>query len=226
GMILFAIVFVALIWFGEAYADLEFSQVQALAPSVECKVFSVAAAVLVLLLIIGGPVFQYAKVKHLPPGMLELTPPSIPGCAELPVQAGALAPDYPDFHGADFVLRNAYDCEGQGLSMYIAGYVNQAQGKELISSGNRIWNYDWRRFTDLETRKIQTDLGPVDLREVWVHDERQPALIWYWYQVGDVVTHSELQVKLIEARSALRFKAVESSVVAVTVSGEKTGDLQ
>src|SRR5690606_12212971 len=105
-------------------------------------------------------------------------------------------------------------------------YLDQEQGKELISSGNRIWDYDWRRFTELATREIQTERGPVDLQEVWVNDERQPSLTWYWYQVGDVVTSSELRVKLLEARSALRFKALESSVVAVTVAAENGEDVQ
>src|SRR5690606_20536610 len=92
GMILFAVVFVVLVWFGEAYADEEASRVQACAPAIDRKALSAAlAAAAALLLITGGPVFQYAKAHHAVSRTLELSPPSLPGCTGLPAQVGTQA---------------------------------------------------------------------------------------------------------------------------------------
>lgn len=229
GMLLFAAVFVAMVWFGERYAD------PVSAPTREPAVgrnsigrggASAAATAVALVLVFGGPLFQYAKAHRAPPTDADAALPSLPGCRGPGDWAGDLSPDYPRHQGADLVLRKSYACGDTRTSVYVAGYRHQEQGKELISSTNGIWPYEWRRFTDRATYTIALDGEPVNVQEAWVRDPERPLLVWYWYQAGDVVTDSEVRVKLQEALHALVLEPAESSVAVVAAAGEPGAALE
>lgn len=223
GTVLFALVFSGAVLVGATYADEMPTSIRSSARGAvtDGRSASIIAVAATAMLIASGPLFEVARVKQVAPESVSLSRPLLPDCELYTHRAGDLFPGYPHFDGADLVVRKTFDCNGYSVSAYVAAYRYQAQGKEMISSENRVWPHDVRRFAELTTQNIGTTQGTVDVREVWVRDPVRPFLIWYWYQVGDVVTGSEIRTKFAEARQALSLQPVESSVVAVTIAGAK-----
>jgi EpsI family protein len=216
-----------MIWIGEGYADAEAMspstpiQTEASRPRADLGGASLVAITAALLLVFGGPFFQYLKAQSTIRAVAELDLPALTGCSEPGDWSPDLSPGFPDYQGADFVFRQTYACGDVRTSVYIAEYHRQEQGKELISSTNRVWPYDWRLFTDQSPVHVAAKDGTVEVQEVHIRDPERPRLAWYWYQVGRVVTASEFRVKLMEARHTLRFHPVASSVVVVVIAGER-----
>ncbi|MEX2496041.1 MAG: exosortase A [Woeseia sp.] len=220
GMGLFAVVFLAIVWIGEGYADAPFAEEgrSTTRPRIDRRAASAVATAAALVLIVGGPLFQHAKALQTELPVAQPSPPALDGCTG---PGEWLDGDYPSFQGADFVLRQAYTCAGRPVSVYVAGYRHQEQGKELISSANRVWPNDWRRFTEEGAFTLTANGASLDVREVRIDNLSRPSLVWHWYQVGETVTGSALFVKALEAVHALALEPVESSVVIVAIAGER-----
>ncbi|MEX2123363.1 MAG: exosortase A [Woeseia sp.] len=220
GMFLFAAVFIALILIGERYADaVPVTEGHGTTVWGERQDgFPVAPAIVALLLIVAGPVFLYAKAQQPVPAAAATELPELPGCR------GPASWDRnwsPDYRGSDYLLRASYACGDYPTGVYVAGYLHQRQGKELISATNRIWPYEWRRYVDETVVSFESNSGPVDVRQVFVHAPDRWLLIWYWYQVGDLVTISGLEVKRLNTIHALTLRSIETSVVAISISGPR-----
>lgn len=216
GMILFAAVFAALIYAGERFAD----RVPAMAapapfgsspPAVRS---SMPVVLTVLLCLAAGPVFQYVQMRQPLPQPVSRELPALEGCS------GPRPWRYewsPEFRNHDYLQRAAYDCGAWSAGVYVAGYLRQEQGKELISSGNRIWPHEWRRHVDEAEISLATEAGTGAVRQVYLRTPERSMLVWYWYQVGDSTVASALGVKLLAIVYALSLRPVESSVVAIHV---------
>lgn len=216
GMVLFIAVFIGLIYVGERYADpiAPRTDPDAARPAPGPGGMPLAAALAVLLIIAAGPSFLYAQSRQAAPAVAAEKLPGFDGCT------GPAAWERnwtPVFAAADYLRRGSYRCGDYRANAYVAGYVNQQQGKELISFGNRIWPHDWRRNVIESTIRVASSAGAVNVRQAFVQEQGRSMLIWYWYQVGDAATDSEIAVKLRSALHVLSLNPVRSSVVAVSV---------
>ncbi len=110
--------------------------------------------------------------------------------------------------------------ESQTVRAIMYVYVNQRQGKEMISSTNvlvRSQNKNWRS-TRSEHKHITTASGkPMDIIETSLHSADQQLLVWQWYQVGKHLTTSTVIVKAQELISKLTLsKKLSTIYVLVT----------
>lgn len=214
GMVLFVVVFLALIYVGERYADSRNGDERGNAMgTVGARVpLGMTAAVLAVLL--AGPALQFARAQTPVPAAIEARLPELPGCA---APGEREFPWSPEFHGSDYTLRDSYTCGAVQASVYVAGYLYQEQGKELINSSNRIWPHAWRRYVDESPITLSVEAGAVEIREVIVRLPEHSMLIWYWYQAGDLLTGSATRLKLQAALYALALRPQEASVTAVAM---------
>ena len=220
GMVLFAIAFLAMIWFGEKYADPPLHRIPAGEGSRDADGRAPLSAILVLAvfgIIVAGPAFDYAKAQRAVTVAADSVPPALEGCTGPHEWSFDWSPDY---RGADSLSRVSYTCGDHRAGVYMASYRQQQQGKELVSSVNRVWPVEWRRFVDQSPASVPADGAGVDIREVLVRDPAGWRMIWYWYLVGDAVTGSEFRAKLLHAQHTLALRPVESSILVVIVSGE------
>lgn len=217
GMVLFAVVFAGLIYLGERYAD----------PVEEDRYdsgrqpehpghhpISAVTTAAVLLIIAAGPVLAYVQSQKALPQ---------PVTAGLPTLEDCLAPERwayqwsPVFRHADYLQRASYDCGEYQAGVYVAGYMRERQGKELINSGNRVWPHAWRRNAVESTARFPTGRASQSVQQVFLGSPEKSMLIWYWYQIGDALLASPTGAKLLMAGHTLVFDPVESSVIVVQV---------
>ena len=216
GTILFAVLFIAMVWVGEGYAD----KAHAVDDRPESQPVSDSGAVsrvfvaLAVVTVIAGPVLGAAMTNRGSATIAESSLPSLEHCAG---PEDWTSEQYPAFPTADFQNRGLFACGDYQVGVYVASYADQQQGKELIGWGNRVWPIEWRRYVDRSTVPIQAADGSVDVQQVLVRHPAGWRLIRYWYQVGPSVTGSQNRVKLLETWNALTMQPVESTVVVVSV---------
>jgi len=224
GMFLFAAVFVGLVWIGERYADRqEPGRVDGdtPAPAEGARWPAPAMIVAVLVLLAAGPASQALTRGAAPVEASALSLPSFDGCTG-PTDWD---PDWsPQYAGADQTVSGSYDCGGYRASVWVASYTRQEQGHELVSSVNQVWPKEWRRYTAEHSLTANLRDDPVDLREVVVDGPTGKRRIWYWYQVGEHATGSEIRVKLLEVADALRLRSRRASVFVIALEPDDNSE--
>ncbi len=215
GMVLFGVVFFAIILIGERYADPGRRQSPQQVDHHDRQNVWVSGAVIAMALgiLISGPAFDTAMANRAAPATAVGPVVGLDGCS---APDEWVSRDTPSFDTADYREQLMFECGDHRVGLFVAGYVAQTQGKELISWDNRVWPKEWRRYVDRSTVAIQTSDGAVKARQVLVRRPEGWRLIWYWYQVGESVTGSQYTVKVLETLAALRWRSVESSIVAVS----------
>jgi EpsI family protein len=112
------------------------------------------------------------------------------------------------------------------VSLYVALYLQQQPGKELISSQNEmIPDYMAARGRRSSGEFKAWDGKSVETAEVSVGGE-SPELVWHWFSVGAKSAASDSRAKLLEAIDALRFAHPVSVLYLVAVSGPNDQQLQ
>ena len=221
GMFLFAVVFIALIWLGEVFADTKDREgatpVGTEAPPRRDVSGIVVAAILVILL--AGPSFDAVMKNRGAVKVVDLALPVLSGCA---LSGGWNSDGAPEFAAADLQKHATYGCRDHGIAVFVASYGERRQGKELITWANRVWPAEWRPYVRESTVPLQIADGEVYVQEVLVRDPAGWRLIWYWYQVGQSATSSAIRVKLLETMNTLALQPAESSIVVVSAFGEET----
>ncbi len=221
GMVLFAALLVALLWFGMKISDPALPKVEHVParPWVGRPV-RVAACAIAGLLLMGMAAARQASHETAGASLQSANLPALEGCTG---PAGWNAPWRPELVGADVETLASYDCGGLGVHVYLASYGHQAQGKELISAQNHLVPFDWRQY--IERRETRLDPGggrAVLLNETQITITARNALAWHWYDVNGRTSHTRWGAKFDEAREALDPQGVVSSVrmVAVTSTGD------
>lgn len=216
GMVLFAVVFFAMIWVGEGYADPRTEKRQRYVGQRDGQGGAVSGVLVIMTLVtlMAGPMFGAAMINRGAAAIADFPLPGLDRCLETDDR---ISDGFPTFPTADYQKRGLFACGDYEAGVYVASYGEQQQGKELIGWDNRVWPNEWRRYVDRSTVSIQTSDGGADVQQVLVRHPAGWRLIWYWYQVGPSVTGSQNRVKLLEALRALTLQPVESSIVVVIV---------
>jgi EpsI family protein len=217
GMVLFAVLLLAMLWLGMRFADPPPTKTQVAsadpAPDRPARAAACAAAGLALL---ATTVALQASHETTGQSLRSASLPALEGCAGPSEWVAAWRPE---LQGVDVETLASYDCGGLELHVYLASYGHQEQGKELISSENHLVPHDWRQYTQ---RRVATlDLAPgtsVPVNETRVAITSRNALAWHWYDVNGRTSHTRWGTKLNEAREALDPRGVVSSVRMVAVT--------
>jgi len=219
GMVLFAALLVALLWFGMKLADPAPPKTDFVpADPASNRPGRVAAYGMAALLMIGAAASLHATHEDGGSRLLAAQLPSLEGCSG---PSEWSAPWRPELVGADVETLASYRCGTLALHVYLASYGHQAQDKELISDQNHLVPFDWRR--EIRRRVTAVEVAPgsnFELNETRVATTGRNVLAWHWYDVNGTPSHTRLRTKLNEALEALDPVGVVSSVRMVAVSSE------
>jgi exosortase A len=219
GMVLFAALLVALLWFGMKLADPVPPKTELpLADPASNRPARVVGFGIVALLMLGAAASLQATHEGGGSRLLAAQLPALDGCSG-PSQWSA--PWRPELVGADVETLASYRCGGLSLHVYLASYGHKEQDKELISAQNHLVPFDWRR--DTRQRATTFELAPgssVGVNEIRIAATGRNALAWHWYDVNGKPSHTRSRTKLNEALEALDPVGVVSSVRMVAVSSE------
>ncbi len=174
-------------------------------PSLPLPVFLLVAAVA------AGPVAFYVMTPH----QIDATTVSL----GLPVGdegwKGPLVSSnnwHPVYTGAVTVRRD-YQLEDSRVSLYIAYYVHQQQGSELVNMSNKIAEMeDWSEVY-AHPRSLKVN-GRTVLEQRLRHDKTE-RIVWYWYNIGGRVTVSRYAGKVLQL-AGLVIGRPEAYLVAVS----------
>ncbi|MCA8927757.1 MAG: exosortase A [Alphaproteobacteria bacterium] len=149
-------------------------------------------------------------------GQTTLQPPTVAG----PWQPGGeLQPPWkPVFRGASAELLQTYRDGSDQVSLFIAYYPAQGQGREVIYHANRMADDEtWKR---LETRRIglTIDGAPMQVRlERMKGHGGATRVAAYWYWIAGRFTADPVQAKLYQIAGALSHGNKAAAAVAVTM---------
>jgi exosortase A len=147
------------------------------------------------------------------PAVVSATPamklPIISGCGA----PGPWSPSWqPEFSSPDVVVAGTYSCAGAPVEVFVAAYLDNVQGRELIGHANRLLPDDWRRFSVAGKHGFVAGSETVEVNEVELIIPLQPSLVWYWYAVGGVSVTTPTVVKLLQSLQLFRQGRADGSV--------------
>lgn len=123
----------------------------------------------------------------------------------------------------EYVLRNYLATDGvapgglpSGVSVYVGYYDRQTQGKTIHSPKNCLPGGGWEPLTS--TREtITTASGPITVNRYLLQNDKQQALVLYWYQGRGRIEANEYVVKWNLLRDAALRGRTEEALVRVLV---------
>lgn len=219
GMVLFAVLLVALLWFGMKLADpAPPKREYAPADPSRYRPTHVAGYAVVAFALLGAAAALQASHESNGSTLVGARLPALDGCSG---PTDWTAPWRPELVGADVETLVSYRCGELQLHVYLASYGYQEQDKELISAQNHLIPFDWRKDTRQRVKTLEVAPGSsIGLNETRVATTGRNVVAWHWYDVNGTPSHTRSRTKLNEARQALDPDGVVSSVRMVAVSSE------
>jgi EpsI family protein len=219
GTVVFGVIMAILLVVGSRLSDrVSTSARVAAAPSNrQFGVGSIVAALVGAAIVATGPLLAARAATS---GASSVRWPPLPALSECEGPGQWAAGWGPFMVGADLERSASYACGNVKVSLYVALYVQQQPGKELISSQNELVpDYMVARGRRSSGEFRSSDGHSVEIDETSVGGE-SPQLIWHWFSVGASSAASEPRVKLLEAMDTLRLRQRSvSAVYVVAVSG-------
>jgi EpsI family protein len=221
GYVFFGILIVLLLVVGSLFSDKQSERpisVDALkrvsSPSSLRGLFSAAVIVLVVFMTpITAGALQESILQKIPPAAVSL--PAATGSWKRSADAQT---DWTPLYIGDFEqVHGRYAGSSHDVDVYAITYRHQAQGSELITSQNSI--FDPEVWIQIRQNTARADLPS---GEVWQYVETEllqqdkKRLIRHWYLVNSRPAGGQLQVKLVELWNTLRGQPSSSSVVAIS----------
>ena len=149
----------------------------------------------------AGPflVTSRASAVRLEPPLVDL--PKIEECG---APSSWAAEWRPEFQSPDIVISGSYGCFGNPVNVFVAVYLDNTQGRELVSQENRLIPEAWWRFAAAGEHRFTAKNGQtIRVNEVHVKGPGAPALVWYWYSAGGEPVTGPVAVKLRQALQLL-----------------------
>lgn len=134
-------------------------------------------------------------------------PPTEWAASDIGLDDAAWLPEYRGYSDASML---EWTNDDSTLGTVVIGYVGQRQGRELISEDNRIAPDSLLAVDRLRLLGADPDV----VREAIVTTAPDATLVWYWYDVGGVTTHSQLAAKALEVLAFVR-RRPRAELVAV-----------
>jgi exosortase A len=128
----------------------------------------------------------------------------------------------PVFPGADFQMLQAYQASQGEVALFIAHFLYQRDGHEIIAARNSFIGHALeRRVTGFE--KVEVVLGggnSIVVQETVVRLASGPHIIWSWYDIGGRRTASTITGKLLEIWQALSGGSRSATAYAILTAVE------
>ena len=127
----------------------------------------------------------------------------------------------PRFAAADTQFSGVFQPDAtvasQPVGVNILYYRNQRNGKALISSGNRLADYEDEAH-ELGTTGRNETVGArtLALRESTLQTAAGKLLVWKWYWVGGTFTASDYAGKILQARDKLLLRSDDGAAILLS----------
>jgi len=181
------------------------------------RAYETVITVVGIIILIAGPVLASRDYEDVGNFADQISLPTVPGCVGPMEWRLAWRPIVDQ---ADGVWLGSYECGVSMVSVYVGGYVDIAQGRELVGQSNQLFPASWRRFSAKSTEQIQLgQIGNLVVNEVdYKHPEKR-LVSWYWYSVGGRPMTSRISVKFFQGWQALTGESRHAFVSILVVSG-------
>jgi exosortase A len=119
----------------------------------------------------------------------------------------------PDFVGPDLTFDETFEFEGSILQVFIASYVNQTQGRELIHWENEKFINNWNVVS-------QKQVGDLLFLEVKKETSDEIVFIAKRYNIGDISTTNKRYAKLYEILKPVMGNRASSAIFIASKCGD------
>lgn len=176
------------------------------------------AIVLAALLAIGGVATGPALATTMSWVSPQLPPAGLPARAGDWLPATAHRTDWqPVFRGASYIQIATYQRDQVQVDLVVIRYDEQHQGIELVNSTNAVADSSTWEFGNISVQeRYVPEAGLVLLRETEIFNTTRERLIWSWNEVNGLPVSGDLQTKVMELGSTLRFRRPISSAIVVS----------
>ena len=208
GWVFFGLVILLMFWIGSFWRDpdpLEKPPAGQVADAQEVE-FPVGRAWRWAFLVLG-----VAAVWPAWAALLEARAPAIPPQVELdvPVTRAGWRPiepftDWkPHYIGMNGELLQAYESEAGKVGVYVAYYVRQRQGAELVNSQNYMIGQKHPVWQNVGEARIRRDGVPEHVVRTYLRSPQQRLYIYHWYWLDGWHTANPWLAKMVEAGNRL-----------------------
>jgi EpsI family protein len=109
----------------------------------------------------------------------------------------------PHFLGSDVEVIQSYTSGAKQVDLYIAYYLNERQGAELINSENRLFDTkQWRRIAEGYAQAV-VDGQEFSVYQAVLRSASVTRIVWSWYWVGGGFTSNPYYAKLLRVKTQL-----------------------
>jgi exosortase A len=162
---------------------------------------STALALCGCALVLGSAPWWMEKQILAAPSAPVIVLPSVAGCEAPAAWSAAWRPNFVE---PDAEVAGTYRCDGAPVDAFVAVYVRNVEGHELVSESNRPLPDKWWRLAASEERSFAAaDGGPLRVNEVQFDESGSRRLAWYWYAIGGEAVTTGTAVKLRQALQVL-----------------------
>lgn len=145
---------------------------------------------------------------------LSMIPDPVPGYTHNDV---VIAEDEARVAGmTSYVNRVFKDGDREVYGLYVGFYDSQSQGKTVHSPKNCLPGGGWEAM-ESGTRTIATPVGPAEVNRYVISDQRNTAIVYYWYQGRGRVAHNEYLVKWDLLRDAALQRRTDEALVRLVI---------
>ncbi|HVO22045.1 MAG TPA: exosortase A [Candidatus Margulisiibacteriota bacterium] len=129
----------------------------------------------------------------------------------------------PVYFGPAAEVLQTYRSADGAVDVYIAYYLREQQGAELVNSENQLANAkSWTTVRESQ-RPVVVDGQAIGVHEtLLLSSEGMHRLVWSWYWVADEFTASALYAKLLQARAQLFGGSMGGAVIAIAAEYDTT----
>ena len=127
----------------------------------------------------------------------------------------------PSFINADHYYVNQLSVSDDTIEMYVAQYLQDSEGQELINGENELYNIDKFSLVDEHKISINTEQGMINakwLKLVSVFGKQQNLI--YWYEVGDVRDYKALTIKKAQLLAKLSGQSGGGNIVILSIEND------
>lgn len=117
---------------------------------------------------------------------------------------------------SSYVNRVYREGDREVFGLYVGFYDSQSQGKTVHSPRNCLPGGGWEAM-ESGTRSIATSSGTAEVNRYVISDQRNTAIVYYWYQGRGRVANNEYLVKWDLLRDAAIHRRTDEALVRLVI---------
>lgn len=235
GWVFFGIVMLGLFWIGARWQEPEASVSEEIRagvagspsrPSLAPRFWAPVVVLAVAGFSLAVPLLDWLESRG-QEGPVALAP-LVPAVGWEGADLAALPEWTPRYSGMAAEARSAWDKGDARVGVYLGYYRDQAPGRELINSENKIIQSKDPMWTlaSYGDRQLSLPEGSTAVRGTEIRGPRGRLLVWHWYRIGGQVTSNDYVAKVLLALAKLRGWGDDSAVVMLYTPVAEDGHAQ